>query len=75
MEVAKNRVEQLSRMDLGFGIVVVRDVPVSVCSRCDADWVEDSIAIKLEEIVNDGASEASLCPVLRATPIPPPYRT
>jgi YgiT-type zinc finger domain-containing protein len=40
-------------VDLGFGVVVVRDVPASVCSQCGADWIEDSIASKLEEIVND----------------------
>ena len=40
-------------VDLGFGVVVVRDVPESVCSQCGADWINDSIASKLEEIVND----------------------
>ena len=40
-------------VDLGFGVVVVRDVPATVCSQCGADWIEDSIAAKLEEIVND----------------------
>jgi len=40
-------------VDLGFGIVVVRDVPATVCSQCGADWIEDNTAAKLEEIVND----------------------
>ncbi len=40
-------------VDLGFGVVVVRDVPATVCSQCGADWIEDAIASKLEEIVND----------------------
>ncbi len=39
--------------ELGFGVVVVRDVPAAVCSQCGADWIEDSIAAKLEELVND----------------------
>ena len=39
--------------DLGFGIVVVRDVPATVCSQCGADWIDDKIAAKLEEIVKD----------------------
>ena len=39
--------------DLGFGVVVVRDVPASVCSLCGADWIADDIASKLEKIVND----------------------
>jgi len=40
-------------VDFGFGVVVVRDVPATVCSQCGADWIEDAIASKLEEIVND----------------------
>lgn len=40
-------------VDLGFGVVVVRDVPATVCSQCGADWITDSISAKLEEIVND----------------------
>ena len=40
-------------VDLGFGIVVVRDVPATVCSQCGADWINDNIVIKLEEIVSD----------------------
>ena len=27
-------------VDLGFGVVVVRDVPATVCSQCGADWIE-----------------------------------
>jgi YgiT-type zinc finger domain-containing protein len=40
-------------VDLGFGVVVVRDVPATVCSQCGADWIVDMVASKLEEIVND----------------------
>lgn len=40
-------------VDLGFGVVVVRDVPATVCSQCGADWIEDSIVARLEEIVDD----------------------
>ncbi len=39
--------------DLGFGVVVVRNVPATVCVQCGADWIQDSIAARLEEIVND----------------------
>ncbi len=37
--------------ELGFGVVVVRRVPASVCSQCGADWISDKIAAKLEDIV------------------------
>ena len=40
-------------VDLGFGVVVVRDVPATVCSQCGADWIGDTIAEKLERIVDD----------------------
>jgi YgiT-type zinc finger domain-containing protein len=40
-------------VDLGFGVVVVRDVPAMVCGQCGTDWVDDNIASKLEEIVDD----------------------
>ncbi|MBW8003327.1 MAG: type II toxin-antitoxin system MqsA family antitoxin [Planctomycetes bacterium] len=29
-------------VDLGFGIVIVGDVPATVCSQCGADWIEDA---------------------------------
>jgi YgiT-type zinc finger domain-containing protein len=38
-------------VELGFGVVVVRDVPALVCDLCGADWLEDSVAEKLELIV------------------------
>lgn len=40
-------------VDFDFGVVVVRDVPATVCSQCGADWIDDTVASKLEEIVND----------------------
>lgn len=38
-------------VDLGFGVVVVRDVPAQVCDLCGTDWLEDSVAETLELIV------------------------
>lgn len=40
-------------VELGFGVVVVRNVPATVCSQCGADWIQDAVASKLEDIVND----------------------
>lgn len=37
--------------DLGFGVIVVRNVPAQVCSLCGEDWIEDRVAEKLEAIV------------------------
>jgi YgiT-type zinc finger domain-containing protein len=38
-------------VDLGFSVVLVREVPANVCDLCGADWIEDSIAEKLEQRV------------------------
>lgn len=40
-------------VDFGFGVVVVRDVPATVCSQCGADWISDDIAEKLERLVEE----------------------
>jgi len=39
-------------VELGFGVVVVRDVPAQVCDLCGTDWLEDSVAETLELIVD-----------------------
>jgi len=50
-------------VDLGFGVVVVRDVPASVCSQCGADWIDDRIAADLEEIISDARERQHLVEV------------
>lgn len=40
-------------VDLGFGVVVVRNVPAAVCAQCGADWIADDIAERLEILVED----------------------
>ncbi len=39
-------------VDLGFGIVVVRNVPAKVCGQCGEEWIESKVAEELEKIVN-----------------------
>ena len=39
--------------DLGFGVVVVRNVPASVCSQCGADWINDKTAERIENLVEE----------------------
>ena len=39
--------------DLGFGVVVVRQVPARVCSQCHSEWMKDDAAEQIEEIVAD----------------------
>ena len=60
---SKRRGKTTFSVDLGFGVVVVRNVPATVCSQCGADWIEDSIANKLESIVNDARQRQNLVEV------------
>lgn len=50
-------------VDLGFGVVVVRDVPATVCTQCGADWIKDDISAKLEKIVEDARKKHHLVEV------------
>lgn len=54
-------------VDLGFGVVVVREVPATVCSQCGADWIDDTIAEKLEKIVDDARERHNLVEVTTLT--------
>ena len=38
---------------LGDGILIVRDVPALVCGQCAEAWIEDKIAARLEEFVDE----------------------
>ena len=40
-------------VDLGFGVVVVRNVPATVCSQCGEEWIGADIARELERLVNE----------------------
>ena len=40
-------------VNLGEGILVVRDVPALVCNQCGEDWIDDKIASRLEKFVDD----------------------
>ncbi|MCC6543042.1 MAG: type II toxin-antitoxin system MqsA family antitoxin [Nitrospirae bacterium] len=55
-------------VDLGFGVVVVRDVPATVCAQCGADWIEDSIVAKLEEIVNEARQRHLMVEITTLSP-------
>ncbi len=43
----------LFSVDLGHGVVVVRNVPASVCSQCGEALLDDETAGELERIVDD----------------------
>jgi YgiT-type zinc finger domain-containing protein len=39
--------------ELGFGVVVVRNVPATVCSQCGTDWIGDDVADRIETLVSE----------------------
>ena len=43
--------------ELGFGVVVIRNVPASVCSQCGEAWIEDRIAARLEKHVDEAREQ------------------
>jgi len=50
-------------VDFGDGVVVVRNVPATVCSQCGADWIKDEIASRLENIVNSAREKHNIVEV------------
>ena len=50
--------------DLGFGVIVVRQVPALVCSQCGADWLDDATAAHIEQLVEDAKLKNSLVEVM-----------
>lgn len=39
-------------VDLGFGVVVIRNVPATICSQCNEEWIDAVTAKKLEKMVS-----------------------
>jgi YgiT-type zinc finger domain-containing protein len=39
--------------ELGFGVVVIRNVPALFCAQCRTDWIADEEAARTEELVED----------------------
>jgi len=40
-------------VDLGFGVVVVRNVPAMVCEQCGEEWIGAETAKKLEGLTDE----------------------
>lgn len=40
-------------VELGFGVVVIRHVPATICTQCGTDWIADDVAARLEALVDD----------------------
>jgi len=51
-------------VELGYGLVVVRDVPATLCALCGADWIDDSVAAEIEQIVDEARKKHSQMEVI-----------
>jgi len=60
----------LFSVDLGFGVVVVRHVPATICDQCGAEWFSDSIAARLEAIVAEARAKKALVEVTTLKDLP-----
>lgn len=38
-------------VDLGDGVVVLREVPAEICRQCGEEWIDDRIAKEIEILV------------------------
>ncbi len=54
----------LFSVDLGHGVVVVRNVPASVCSQCGEALIAADIARELETIVDEARAKKRLVQVM-----------
>ena len=50
--------------ELGFGVVVIREVPATICSQCGADWLSDDVAQQIEALVDDARKKRLLVEVV-----------
>lgn len=50
--------------DLGTGVVIVRNVPATVCDQCGAEWVDDVTAAELEGVAADARRRGAQVEVL-----------
>lgn len=40
-------------VDLGVGVIVVRNVPATVCDQCGEAWIDPQTATELERMTDD----------------------
>ncbi|MBM4343054.1 MAG: type II toxin-antitoxin system MqsA family antitoxin [Deltaproteobacteria bacterium] len=50
--------------DHGGGVVVIRQVPASVCGQCGEEWIDDAVAAELERRSADARKRGAQVEVL-----------
>ena len=51
-------------VDLGHGVVVVRQVPATVCDQCGHEWIDHATALELDRIVEDARNRRAFVEVV-----------
>ena len=59
----KSRATTTFSVDLGYGVVVIRDVPAIVCEQCGSEWIQDKEAEQLEKLVEDAKKKHAMIEV------------
>jgi len=50
--------------DLGFGVVVVRQVPAQECNQCGESWLSDTTSEGLKKIIENIRQKHSMVEIL-----------
>jgi len=51
-------------VDRGSGIVVVRNVPATVCDQCGEEWIDNETAQRLERITEEAQQKREQVAIL-----------
>ena len=51
-------------VDLGKSIIVIRNIPATVCSLCGESWIDDNIAENIELLVEEAKRKNRMIEVL-----------
>lgn len=51
-------------VDLKHGVLVIRNVPVAVCTRCGDEWLDNDTARELETLAQDAKKRKAQIEVL-----------
>ncbi|MBI4833099.1 MAG: type II toxin-antitoxin system MqsA family antitoxin [Candidatus Lindowbacteria bacterium] len=54
----------LYSVDMGFGVVIVRNVPAKVCGQCGEEWIAPDTALKLEKLTEQARKKRHQVEVL-----------
>ena len=49
----------LFAVDLGTGVLVVRDVPALICGQCGQTWFSNETMLRLEALANDARTRGA----------------